>query len=130
MRRFGGVAACSTPCCEMLEKDATHIGVATDHVIESFRNELVARLQDVGRHGAARCSRNSIRSRRRCRDGRVVWPMVGAGGGRRARIGGALAAADARVQKVLHLDARQRISRNAWRTGRVVQMDARRVMAR
>ncbi|HUG37648.1 MAG TPA: hypothetical protein VML54_11895, partial [Candidatus Limnocylindrales bacterium] len=25
---------------EMIEKDATHLGVATDHVIESFRNDV------------------------------------------------------------------------------------------
>jgi hypothetical protein len=25
---------------EMIEESATHLGVATDHVIESFRNEL------------------------------------------------------------------------------------------
>src|SRR5947209_4189331 len=38
--RFGGVAGVLHTMLEMLEKDATHIGVATDHVIESFRNQL------------------------------------------------------------------------------------------
>ena len=32
--------ASSTGLAEMIESGATHIGVATDHVIESFRNEL------------------------------------------------------------------------------------------
>ena len=27
-------------CCMLLEEGATHVGVATDHVIESFRNDL------------------------------------------------------------------------------------------
>jgi len=37
---LGGVAGVLHTVLEMLEKDATHIGVATDHVVESFRNEL------------------------------------------------------------------------------------------
>ena len=38
--RFGGVRGVLRGVLEMIEKGATHIGVATDHVIESFRNEL------------------------------------------------------------------------------------------
>src|SRR5258707_4788170 len=37
---FGAVAGVLHSILEMIEKDATHIGVATDHVIESFRNGL------------------------------------------------------------------------------------------
>jgi 5'-3' exonuclease len=37
---FGAVAGVLHSALEMLETGATHIGVATDHVIESFRNEL------------------------------------------------------------------------------------------
>jgi 5'-3' exonuclease len=37
---FGAVAGVLHSVLEMLETGATHIGVATDHVIESFRNEL------------------------------------------------------------------------------------------
>jgi 5'-3' exonuclease len=37
---FGAVAGVLHSILEMIEKGATHIGVATDHVIESFRNEL------------------------------------------------------------------------------------------
>src|SRR5215510_2465519 len=39
-RPFGGVVGVLQTVLQMLEKGATHIGVATDHVIESFRNEL------------------------------------------------------------------------------------------
>jgi 5'-3' exonuclease len=38
--RFGAVAGVLHSILEMVEKRATHIGVATDHVIESFRNDL------------------------------------------------------------------------------------------
>ena len=39
-RPFGAVAGVLGTVMQMLESGATHIGVATDHVIESFRNEL------------------------------------------------------------------------------------------
>ena len=39
---FGAVAGVLGTVAQMLEGGATHIGVATDHVIESFRNELWA----------------------------------------------------------------------------------------
>jgi 5'-3' exonuclease len=38
--RLSAVAGVLHTVLEMLEKGATHVGVATDHVIESFRNEL------------------------------------------------------------------------------------------
>src|SRR5262249_22816192 len=37
---FGAVARVLGTVIQMLEGGATHIGVATDHIIESFRNEL------------------------------------------------------------------------------------------
>src|SRR5215210_904008 len=37
---FGAVAGVLHSILEMVEKEATHVGVATDHVIESFRNQL------------------------------------------------------------------------------------------
>ena len=37
---FGAVAGVLHTVLEMIEKGATHLGVATDHVIESFRNGL------------------------------------------------------------------------------------------
>src|ERR1700755_3577300 len=39
-RPFGAVVGVLQTVLQMLEKGATHLGVATDHVIESFRNEL------------------------------------------------------------------------------------------
>jgi 5'-3' exonuclease len=38
--RFGAVVGVLHSVLEMMEQGATHVGVATDHVIESFRNEL------------------------------------------------------------------------------------------
>ena len=38
--RFGAVAGVLNTVLQMIAEGATHVGVATDHVIESFRNEL------------------------------------------------------------------------------------------
>src|ERR1044072_8054495 len=37
---FGAVAGVLAPVAHVLEDGATHVGVATDHIIESFRNNL------------------------------------------------------------------------------------------
>src|SRR5713226_5071935 len=37
---FGAVAGVLNMCAKMIEDGATHTGIATDHVIESFRNDL------------------------------------------------------------------------------------------
>src|SRR6266852_1339161 len=37
---FGAVSGVLHSVLEMIEQGATHVGVATDHVIESFRNAL------------------------------------------------------------------------------------------
>src|SRR5258708_20320898 len=37
---FGAVYGVLNSVLEMIESGATHLGVATDHVIESFRNDL------------------------------------------------------------------------------------------
>jgi 5'-3' exonuclease len=39
-RRFGAVVGVLKTVLQMIEEGATHLGVATDHVIESFRNGL------------------------------------------------------------------------------------------
>src|SRR5205085_11004601 len=39
-RPLGAVVGVLQSVLEMIEQGATHVGVATDHVVESFRNEL------------------------------------------------------------------------------------------
>ncbi|MRD46298.1 flap endonuclease [Caenimonas koreensis DSM 17982] len=39
-RPYGAVVGVLNTVLEMIERDVTHVGVATDHVIESFRNDL------------------------------------------------------------------------------------------
>src|SRR5881394_3981998 len=37
---FGAVSGVLSTIVKMIEDGATHVGVATDHIIESFRNQL------------------------------------------------------------------------------------------
>src|SRR5580693_8080588 len=39
-RPFGAVVGVLNTVLQMIQEDATHVAVATDHVIESFRNQL------------------------------------------------------------------------------------------
>src|SRR5687768_7246375 len=39
-RPFGAVVGVLQTVLQMIEQDATHVGVATDHVVESFRNAI------------------------------------------------------------------------------------------
>src|SRR5438270_7370334 len=39
-QEIGAVRGVLTSVLSMIEKGATHLGVATDHVVESFRNDL------------------------------------------------------------------------------------------
>ena len=65
-RPYGAVVGVLQGVLQMIESGDTYIGVATDHVIESFRNRLWAATRPAPA-SSARCSRSSIRSRRRSR---------------------------------------------------------------
>ena len=66
-RPFGAVAGVLTTVLQMAAEGATHIGVATDHVIESFRNELwpnTKPARESTRNFASSLRRWKMRSRR------------------------------------------------------------------
>ena len=93
---------------QLVDDGATHLGVATDHVIESFRNDLWAGLQVVGRACPASCWRSSRSSSRPWRwPGFTVWPQVAFEADDGMAAGAVMAAADPRVERVDHLHARQ-----------------------
>jgi 5'-3' exonuclease len=73
---FGAVAGVLNMIAKMIEDGATHIGVATDHIIESFRNELWP-----GYKTGAGIERALLAQFHPLEDalaamGVVVWPMV------------------------------------------------------
>ncbi len=73
---FGAVSGVLSTIAKMIEDGATHIGVATDHIIESFRNELWA-----GYKTGAGIDRALLAQFHPLEDaldamGVAVWPMV------------------------------------------------------
>src|SRR5207302_8589057 len=73
---FGAVAGVLNMIAKMIEDGATHVGVATDHVIESFRNEHWSRYKT-----GAGIERALFAQFRPLEDGLAtmgvaVWPMV------------------------------------------------------
>ena len=123
--RSAATRAVVTSVFGMLEEGATHLGVATDHVIESFRNDLWATLQDGRGHRPAadrssRCSRTrSPRSASRCGRWSTSKPTT------RSRAPPRVAAADDRGRAGDHLHARQGSRAVRRRQGRAARPPAR-----
>src|SRR3982750_4509141 len=73
---FGAVSGVLSTVVKMIEDGATHIGVATDHVIESFRNDLWPGYKTGA--GIDRALRAQFVPLEEALDamGVAVWPMV------------------------------------------------------
>ncbi len=65
-----------TSILRMIEKGATHLGVATDHVIESFRNKLWAEYKTSEGIEAELLAQFPLLEEALSALGVVVWPMV------------------------------------------------------
>jgi 5'-3' exonuclease len=97
---LGAVAGVLHTVLQMIEKGATHIGVATDHVIESFRNELYPGYKTSAGIDPALWAQFHPLERALAAMGVVVWPMVEFEADDALASAAHLAAADARVDKV------------------------------
>src|SRR6185369_4753698 len=73
---FGAVAGVMHSVLQMLETGATHIGVATDHVIESFRNDLWADYKTGEGIDRALWAQFHPLERALTSMGVATWPMV------------------------------------------------------
>ena len=85
---------------QMIEKGATHIGVATDHVIESFRNDLWPGYKTSAGIEPALFAQFHLLEDALSAMGVVVWPMVELEADDALASAAHLAAADPRVEKV------------------------------
>ncbi len=75
-RPFGAVTGVLNTVLEMIEGGATHLGVATDHVIESFRNTLWPGYKTAdGLEPALWAQFHPLEEALRCL-GVATWPMV------------------------------------------------------
>ena len=99
-RPFGAVSGVLTTILQMIEQGASHIGVATDHVIESFRNELWSGYKTgAGIEPALRAQFEPLEDALAAL-GVVVWPTVEVEADDALASAAALAACDSRVEKV------------------------------
>ena len=75
-REIGAVLGVLRSILSMIERGATHIGVATDHVVESFRNDLYAGYKTSEGVPAPLLAQFPILEEALDAMGVVVWPMV------------------------------------------------------
>jgi 5'-3' exonuclease len=99
-RPFGGVVGVLQTLLQMLEQGATHIGVATDHVIESFRNELWPGYKTGEGIERALWAQFHPLEEAIAAMGVVVWPMIELEADDALASAAWLAARDRRVEKV------------------------------
>src|SRR2546426_6852224 len=96
----GAVVGVLHSVLEMLEQDATHIGVATDHVIESFRNDLWADYKTGEGIEPALLAQFHPLEDALAAMGVAVWAMVELEADDALASAARIAAADARVERV------------------------------
>ncbi len=97
---FGAVAGVLHTVAQMLETGATHIGVATDHIIESFRNRMWADYKTG--YGIDKVLKAQFvpLEESLVAMGVVVWPMIELEADDALASAANIAARDERVQKV------------------------------
>src|SRR5262245_13070513 len=128
-QEIGAVRGVLHSVLTMIGSGATHIGVATDHVIESFRNDLYPGYKTSAGVPAELLSQFPILEEALGAMGVVVWPMI------EYEADDALAAAalkaigDERVSQVIICTPDKDLSQCVVGT-RVVQMDRRRDIVR
>ena len=121
---YGAVAGVLHTVLEMLETGATHIGVATDHVIESFRNELWPEYKTGEGIERALLAQFHPLEEALAAMGVAVWAMVELEADDALASAARLAAEDERVERVC-IWANDKDLAQCVRGDRVVQVDRR-----
>src|SRR6184192_1037160 len=122
---FGAVRGVLAMVLQMIETGATHIGVATDHVIESFRNELWDGYKTGAGIDAALWAQFHPLEEALAAMGVVVWPMVELEADDALASAAHIAAKDKKVEKVAIWTPDKDLAQCVRET-RVVQIDGRR----
>ena len=126
---IGAVRGVLTSVLSMIESGATHIGVATDHVVESFRNDLYPGYKTSEGVPPELLSQFPILEEALQAMGVVVWPMVYYEADDALASAADKAAKDDRVTQVLICTPDKDLSQCVVGT-RVVQLDRRRNILR
>jgi 5'-3' exonuclease len=121
---FGAAIGVLNTVLEMIETGATHIGVATDHVIESFRNELWADYKTGEGIEPALLAQFHPLEEALVAMGVAVWPMIELEADDALASAAFIAAADERVEKVCIWTPDKDLAQ-CVRDDRVVQVDRR-----
>jgi 5'-3' exonuclease len=121
---YGAVAGLLHSILEMIEKGATHLGVATDHVIESFRNELWPGYKTGDGIEPALWKQFHPLEDALAAMGIAVWPMVELEADDGLASAAHLASQDPRVEKVC-IWGNDKDLAQCVRGDRVVQVDRR-----
>lgn len=119
---FGAVIGVLNTVLQMVEEQGTHVGVATDHVIESFRNELWADYKTGAGIEPALWAQFHPLEDALAAMGVAVWPMVELEADDALASAAKLAAADPGVQKVCIWTPDKDLAQ-CVRDDRVVQVD-------
>lgn len=128
-RRFGAVVGVLNTVLQMIGEGATHLGVATDHVIESFRNELWGGYKTGdGIDPALRAQFEPLEDALRAM-GIPVWAMVELEADDALASAAAIASQDSRVQKICIWTPDKDLSQ-CVRENRIVQIDRRNQVVR
>ena len=126
---FGAVSGVLSAVVKMMEDGATHVGVATDHVIESFRNGLWAGYKTgAGIEPVLRAQFQPLEEALLSM-GVVVWPMIELEADDALASAAHLAAQDKRVEKVCIWTPDKDLAQCVV-AERVVQVDGRRGVIR
>ncbi len=128
-QEIGAVRGVLGSVLSMLEAGATHLGVATDHVVESFRNELYPGYKTSEGVPPELLSQFPILEEALQSMGVVVWPMVEFEADDALASAAAKAALDQRVRQVLICTPDKDLSQSVVGT-RIVQLDRRRNIVR
>src|SRR6201987_1157904 len=100
-RPFGCVIGVLQTVLQMLEQGATHIGVATDHVIESFRNDLWAGYKTGEGIDPDLFAQFPLVEEALAAAGFAVWPMIEFEAADALAAAAAAASVDSRVDRVI-----------------------------
>lgn len=124
-QEIGAVRGVLFSVLSMIERGATHVGVATDHIIESFRNELYAGYKTSEGVPPQLLSQFTILEEALTAMGVVVWPMVEFEADDALAAAALKASLDDRVGRVIICTPDKDLSQSVRGT-RVVQLDRRR----
>jgi 5'-3' exonuclease len=128
-QEVGAVRGVLTSVLSMIEGTATHIGVATDHVVESFRNDLYPGYKTSEGVPEELLSQFPVLEEALEAMGLRVWPMVRFEADDALASAAAKAAQDDRVRQVFICTPDKDLSQCVVGT-RVVQMDRRQNIVR